>query len=91
MAKPFGWAFRCMTKITLAHDPPLETWLRTDDNLRQNCASVKVLVLLIAVSLVVALGFLAAFIWATRNGQFDDDQTPALRILHDNTTQAKSN
>jgi len=52
---------------------------------------VKVLVLLIAVSLFVALGFLAAFIWATRSGQFDDDQTPALRILHDNTIQAKPN
>lgn len=80
-----------MTKITPAHDPPLGRWPRPADNLRQNCASVKVLVLLIAVSLVVALGFLAAFIWATRNGQFDDDQTPALRILHDNTTQAKPN
>lgn len=50
---------------------------------------MEVIVLLIAVSLVLALGFLGAFIWATRKGQFDDDQTPAIRILHDNTTKAK--
>lgn len=27
--------------------------------------------------------FLMAFIWAVRNGQFDDDHTPSLRILFD--------
>ncbi|MBP6185680.1 MAG: cbb3-type cytochrome oxidase assembly protein CcoS [Saprospiraceae bacterium] len=51
---------------------------------------MKVLILLIAISLLIALGFLLSFIWATRNGQFDDDQTPAMRILHDNTSKAKS-
>ena len=42
---------------------------------------------LIALSLLIALGFLAAFIWATRDGQYDDDQTPAIRMLHDNHPQ----
>lgn len=37
--------------------------------------------LLIGVSLFAALIFLAAFIWAVRNGQFDDNETPARRIL----------
>ena len=37
--------------------------------------------LLIGVSLFAALVFLAAFIWAVRNGQFDDNETPARRIL----------
>ena len=39
--------------------------------------------LLILVSLVVALGFLAAYIWAVRGGQYDDTVTPSLRILMD--------
>ncbi len=39
--------------------------------------------LLIGVSLLVALIFLGAFIWAVRNGQFDDNETPSMRILFD--------
>ncbi len=39
-----------------------------------------VLILLIA-SLTVALGFLGAFIWSVKNGQYDDDYTPSVRIL----------
>lgn len=39
--------------------------------------------LLIAFSLLVALGFLGAFIWAVRSGQYDDDYTPSVRMLFD--------
>ena len=39
--------------------------------------------ILILVSLLVALGFLAAYIWAVRSGQYDDTTTPSLRILMD--------
>lgn len=39
--------------------------------------------LLIGVSLFVALIFLGAFIWAVRTGQFDDSETPSMRILFD--------
>ncbi|MCF6358229.1 MAG: cbb3-type cytochrome oxidase assembly protein CcoS [Draconibacterium sp.] len=39
--------------------------------------------LLIGVSLFAALIFLGAFIWAVRNGQFDDNETPSIRILFD--------
>lgn len=39
--------------------------------------------LLIGVSLFVALIFLGAFIWAVRNGQFDDNETPSMRVLFD--------
>ena len=42
--------------------------------------------LLIGVSLFAALIFLGAFIWAVRNGQFDDNETPAIRILFDDET-----
>jgi len=36
---------------------------------------------LIIISLILAVGFLIAFLRATKNGQFDDDQTPSIRIL----------
>lgn len=39
--------------------------------------------LLIGVSLLAALIFLGAFIWAVKSGQFDDNETPSIRILFD--------
>ena len=39
------------------------------------------LFVLLIISLIVAVGFLAAFIWAIRSGQFDDSYTPSIRIL----------
>ncbi|HSO85023.1 MAG TPA: cbb3-type cytochrome oxidase assembly protein CcoS [Draconibacterium sp.] len=44
--------------------------------------------LLIGVSLFAALIFLGAFIWAVRNGQFDDNKTPSIRILFDDDTDS---
>ncbi|MBE7501222.1 MAG: cbb3-type cytochrome oxidase assembly protein CcoS [Verrucomicrobiales bacterium] len=41
------------------------------------------LYLLILVSLLIALGFLIAYLWAVRHGQYDDTSTPALRVLLD--------
>jgi cbb3-type cytochrome oxidase maturation protein len=38
---------------------------------------------LVIISILIAAGFLAAFIWSVRNGQFDDPQTPSIRILFD--------
>lgn len=32
---------------------------------------------------VVAVGFLVAFFISVKNGQFDDNETPAMRILFD--------
>jgi cbb3-type cytochrome oxidase maturation protein len=43
-----------------------------------------VMVLLIGVSLLVASGFLYAFIMSVRSGQYDDTHTPAVRMLFDN-------
>lgn len=40
---------------------------------------------LILVSLAVAAGFLLAYLFASRNGQFDDQCTPAIRMLFDDT------
>jgi len=44
---------------------------------------VHILFLLIGFSLLIALGFLGAFIWAVRAGQFDDKYTPSVRMLFD--------
>ncbi|TKT87317.1 cbb3-type cytochrome oxidase assembly protein CcoS [Dyadobacter frigoris] len=52
------------------------------------------LYVLILVSLFVALAFLSTFIWSVRKGHFDDDCTPAMRILLDdgitNQNQSKT-
>ena len=39
--------------------------------------------ILISVSFIVALGFLIAFIWSVKNGQYDDDYSPGVRMLMD--------
>lgn len=41
------------------------------------------LYLLIIISLIVAAGFLAAFLWSVKNGQYEDDYTPSIRMLFD--------
>lgn len=42
-----------------------------------------IIFLLIFVSLVLALAFLAAFMWAVKSGQFEDTCTPSMRMLTD--------
>ena len=50
-----------------------------------------IIIVLLGASLVVALGFLIAFIWSVKTGQFEDDFSPAHRILFeeklDNTNE----
>jgi cbb3-type cytochrome oxidase maturation protein len=45
---------------------------------------MSVIVVLIGFSIIVAAGFLVAFLWAVRSGQYDDDVSPSVRILYDN-------
>lgn len=47
------------------------------------------LFILIAVSILVALGFLCAFLVSVTTGQYDDDYTPSIRILFDDNTDKK--
>jgi len=42
------------------------------------------LFILIIVSILVAAGFLAAFVWSVRTNQFEDQKGSALRMLYDN-------
>lgn len=42
---------------------------------------MSVIVILVGASLIVAIGFLAAYLWAVKSGQYDDKYTPSVRIL----------
>jgi cbb3-type cytochrome oxidase maturation protein len=44
---------------------------------------VSVIYFLIGIGVLVAGGFLFAFIWAVKSGQYDDDYTPSVRMLFD--------
>lgn len=53
---------------------------------------MKIILLLIGCSLVLAVGFLMAFIWSVKSGQIDDTTTPGYRILdEDNTVDSSTN
>lgn len=45
---------------------------------------MNVLIIMIPMALLLGVGFVVAFIVATKMGQFDDTVTPAHRILEDN-------
>lgn len=47
------------------------------------------LIILIAISITVAGGFLLAFLWSVKNGQYDDDYTPSVRMLFENKQEKK--
>lgn len=44
---------------------------------------MSVIIVLIGASLLVAGGFLIAYLWAVKSGQYDDKFTPSIRILFD--------
>jgi cbb3-type cytochrome oxidase maturation protein len=45
---------------------------------------MSVVIILISASLLIASGFLIAFIWSVKTNQYEDDYTPSVRILFDN-------
>jgi len=44
---------------------------------------MSVIFLLLGASITVAAGFLIAYLWAVRDGQYDDTYTPSVRMLFD--------
>ena len=48
---------------------------------------MSVMFILILASLTVAIGFLIAFLWAVRSGQYEDKYTPKVRILLEENRQ----
>jgi cbb3-type cytochrome oxidase maturation protein len=47
--------------------------------------ALSVMIILLLASIAVATGFLVAFIWSVKNGQYDDEESPPLRMLFDDT------
>ncbi len=52
---------------------------------------VSAMFILILASLTVAVGFLIAFLWAVRSGQFEDKYTPKVRILFEDKKKKSGN
>jgi len=44
---------------------------------------MSIIYMLLAVSVIVAIGFFIAFIISVKNGQYDDVYTPSVRMLFD--------
>ena len=44
---------------------------------------MSVIYLVLPLAIILAVAFVAAFIWATRSGQYDDLDSPAVRMLND--------
>ena len=44
---------------------------------------MSVILVLVAFSVTLAIGFLVAFFWSVRNGQYDDTYGASVRILFD--------
>ena len=45
--------------------------------------------MLIGFSLLVAIGFLIAFLWSVKSGQYSDTYTPSVRILFEDEKSKK--
>lgn len=48
---------------------------------------MNVLLFMIPFALIMGFGFVATFLFAVRQGQFDDTETPAHRILKDDPSR----
>jgi len=51
---------------------------------------MSIVILLAIIGVLVAGGFLLGFIWAVKSGQYDDTESPAVRMLFDDTKPVKS-
>jgi cbb3-type cytochrome oxidase maturation protein len=49
-----------------------------------------VIYVLLGISVLMASIFLLVFLWNLRSGQYEDDYTPAIRMLFDDTVPPKS-
>ncbi len=51
---------------------------------------MSVIIILLIVSIFIAGGFLVAFLWSVKDGQYDDEFSPPRRILFDETNNNKT-
>ena len=52
---------------------------------------MSVIIILLSASILMATGFLGAFLWSVKNGQYDDIQSPAQRMLSENKINKSAN
>jgi cbb3-type cytochrome oxidase maturation protein len=45
---------------------------------------MSVIFIILLASLLIAIGFLIAFIWSVKTNQYEDDYTPSVRMLFEN-------
>ncbi len=55
-----------------------------DSSFKKISIIMEVIIVLVILAILIAGGFLVAFFWATKDGQFDDTFSPSVRILMDN-------
>lgn len=51
---------------------------------------MEITIILIPLAILLGLFFIITFIWATKNGQFDDLDTPAKRMLFEDQYNNKN-
>ena len=51
---------------------------------------MSVIFVVFPIALLIAAAAVVAFIWAVREGQMDDLDTPAMRMLHDDEDEART-
>ncbi len=44
-----------------------------------------VIIILLSISILISSGFLCAFLWSVKDGQYEDNITPAQRMLFDSS------
>ena len=81
--------YHLVTKVTTLQRYKALEKIQLYYNLHSNSKQMEIIILLIGISLLIALCFLAAFFWAVSSGQYDDDYTPSVRILFDDKPTKK--
>jgi cbb3-type cytochrome oxidase maturation protein len=51
---------------------------------------MSIIFVILPITLLLSAAAVVAFAWATRSGQFDDLETPAIRLLHEEPTPPSS-
>jgi cbb3-type cytochrome oxidase maturation protein len=65
-------------------------WQKNVDCIKYFLHEMSAIFILIGASLFVAIGFLVAFLWAVKNGQFEDKHTPPIRMLFEDKNNLKN-
>ncbi len=78
---PAGYNPGLLMNISTSLDDSQVTKLSAALSLHRNFLTMSVIVILLTVSVAIAAVFLAAYLWSVSRGQFEDDVSPASRIL----------